>query len=280
MYISYLKGEKISLGITVLLAFSVFMLLIAENIPATSETVPLIVIYLTFVMSLTSISIILTVFVSRLHNACSYYPPMTRKFYRFMTKYIAVYVGMGSIVKQYEERMELNSASKSTSLKKLNSCSELSQTKHSMRRESKSQKYYPNNHQQHQQQPQQKQQKAVTIARSQNPVSMLHQYENHHKPQNSIEIIQRGVTLPVLKCDCTINCEKDHLRKSIRKLHSDVNKLISKESANEDSIVASEWKLVGLIVDRFLFWLFGISCTLCSLFLLVVLPILKNRDII
>uniref|UniRef100_A0A1I8H1L7 Neur_chan_LBD domain-containing protein n=1 Tax=Macrostomum lignano TaxID=282301 RepID=A0A1I8H1L7_9PLAT len=36
------SGEKITLGITVLLAFSVFMLLIAENMPATSEFVPLI----------------------------------------------------------------------------------------------------------------------------------------------------------------------------------------------------------------------------------------------
>lgn len=36
------SGEKVSLGLTVLLAFSVFMLLIAENMPATSEFVPLI----------------------------------------------------------------------------------------------------------------------------------------------------------------------------------------------------------------------------------------------
>ncbi len=36
------SGEKITLGITVLLAFSVFMLLIAESMPATSEFVPLI----------------------------------------------------------------------------------------------------------------------------------------------------------------------------------------------------------------------------------------------
>ncbi|KAF8564716.1 hypothetical protein P879_06761 [Paragonimus westermani] len=36
------SGEKITLGITVLLAFSVFMLLIAEKMPATSEFVPLI----------------------------------------------------------------------------------------------------------------------------------------------------------------------------------------------------------------------------------------------
>ena len=47
------SGEKITLGITVLLAFSVFMLLIAELMPATSEMVPLIEIYLIIVMALT-----------------------------------------------------------------------------------------------------------------------------------------------------------------------------------------------------------------------------------
>ena len=35
-------GEKITLGITVLLSYSVFMLLVAENMPQTSEFVPLI----------------------------------------------------------------------------------------------------------------------------------------------------------------------------------------------------------------------------------------------
>lgn len=36
------SGEKVTLGLTVLLAFSVFMLLIAENMPPTSNHVPLI----------------------------------------------------------------------------------------------------------------------------------------------------------------------------------------------------------------------------------------------
>lgn len=36
------SGEKIALGITVLLAFSVFMLAIAEKMPETSESIPLI----------------------------------------------------------------------------------------------------------------------------------------------------------------------------------------------------------------------------------------------
>ena len=35
-------GEKISLGVTLLLAFSVFVLMIADNVPNTSEAVPLI----------------------------------------------------------------------------------------------------------------------------------------------------------------------------------------------------------------------------------------------
>jgi len=35
-------GEKVTLGITVLLSYSVFMLLVAENMPPTSEFVPLI----------------------------------------------------------------------------------------------------------------------------------------------------------------------------------------------------------------------------------------------
>ena len=35
------SGEKITLGITILLAFSVFMLSMAENLPETSEFIPL-----------------------------------------------------------------------------------------------------------------------------------------------------------------------------------------------------------------------------------------------
>ena len=36
------SGEKINLGLTILLAFSVFMLLIAESMPSTSFHVPII----------------------------------------------------------------------------------------------------------------------------------------------------------------------------------------------------------------------------------------------
>ncbi|GFQ94997.1 neuronal acetylcholine receptor subunit alpha-6 [Trichonephila clavata] len=61
------SGEKIALGVTVLLAFSVFMLAIAEKMPETSESIPLLGIYLTVVMAITSISVVVTVVVLNFH---------------------------------------------------------------------------------------------------------------------------------------------------------------------------------------------------------------------
>lgn len=83
------------------------MLLIAENIPATSETVPLIGIYLTVTMSLTSLSIILTVLVLQLHYTGSFAPDISESLYDFMTKKIATRIGMSETVKRYEAKRSL-----------------------------------------------------------------------------------------------------------------------------------------------------------------------------
>ncbi|ELT90136.1 hypothetical protein CAPTEDRAFT_166277 [Capitella teleta] len=68
------SGEKVSLGITVLLSFSVFLLLIAENVPKTSDCVPLIGIYLTMVMVMTGCSIVISVIVLDLHHHEAFSP--------------------------------------------------------------------------------------------------------------------------------------------------------------------------------------------------------------
>ncbi|ELU07179.1 hypothetical protein CAPTEDRAFT_228745 [Capitella teleta] len=60
-------GEKVTLGLTILLAFSVFMLLIAENMPATSFYIPLIGAYIIVAMGITSTSVVCSVLVSHLH---------------------------------------------------------------------------------------------------------------------------------------------------------------------------------------------------------------------
>ncbi|XP_064608997.1 neuronal acetylcholine receptor subunit alpha-10-like [Liolophura sinensis] len=96
------SGEKITLGITVLLAFSVFMLLIAENMPATSEFVPLIGIYLTVTMAMTSLSIILTVFVLQLHHVSPHQKRVPKWLRVIMFEIIARLVCMRSNVKQLQ----------------------------------------------------------------------------------------------------------------------------------------------------------------------------------
>jgi hypothetical protein len=42
------SGDKVSLGVTVFLAFSVFMLVISEKVPVSSQSVPLIGMYMVF----------------------------------------------------------------------------------------------------------------------------------------------------------------------------------------------------------------------------------------
>ncbi|XP_068600523.1 neuronal acetylcholine receptor subunit alpha-7-like [Brachionichthys hirsutus] len=62
------SGEKISLGITVLLSLTIFMMLVSGVMPATSESVPLIAQYFAAIMVIVALSVIATVLVLRCHH--------------------------------------------------------------------------------------------------------------------------------------------------------------------------------------------------------------------
>uniref|UniRef100_A0AC34RNY7 Uncharacterized protein n=1 Tax=Panagrolaimus sp. JU765 TaxID=591449 RepID=A0AC34RNY7_9BILA len=61
--------EKITLGLTVLLAYSVFSFNIAENMPETSDAVPLIAIYLMAIMAISGLSVCFSVGVLNMRHA-------------------------------------------------------------------------------------------------------------------------------------------------------------------------------------------------------------------
>lgn len=83
------------------------MLLIAESMPATSEMVPLIEIYLTIVMALTSLSIALTVYVLQLHHSGPVVIPIPHAFKSTVVRYIAPMIGMRKTVQIYAREHNL-----------------------------------------------------------------------------------------------------------------------------------------------------------------------------
>jgi hypothetical protein len=83
------------------------MLLIAESMPATSEMVPLIEIYLTIVMALTSLSIVLTVYVLQLHHSGPVVISVPHSFKYSLVRWIAPAIGMKKIVQIYAREHNL-----------------------------------------------------------------------------------------------------------------------------------------------------------------------------
>ncbi len=62
------SGEKISLGMTIILSYFVFLLLVADHLPTTSDNIPLFVMYLTSVIILSALSLVCSILVIYLHN--------------------------------------------------------------------------------------------------------------------------------------------------------------------------------------------------------------------
>ena len=61
-------GEKIGMGITVLLAFAVYLTIIADNMPQTSLQVSYLAVYLSLLLGLTAMGVVLAVVVLHIHH--------------------------------------------------------------------------------------------------------------------------------------------------------------------------------------------------------------------
>ncbi|KAK2882317.1 neuronal acetylcholine receptor subunit alpha-10-like [Channa argus] len=82
------SGEKVSLGVTVLLALTVFQLLVAESMPP-SESVPLIGKYYIATMMMVTASTSLTIFIMNIHHCGSEARPVPEWAERFILNYLA-----------------------------------------------------------------------------------------------------------------------------------------------------------------------------------------------
>ena len=317
------SGEKIALSITVLLAYSVFMLLIAENIPATSETVPLIGIYLTFTMGFTFLSIVFTVIVLHLHHASHYAPRVSRRVYSFLTLVVAGSVGMKNIVERFEMSQRLSAAMpKSPQAPVQNSTPASNQLVKADCLTVNSEINFRND------------------SLSSTCTTAAAYYCSEVK--DYADLYDASVTAPCLSRfdeNCDIDAVGKQMKASRKSNRSAVaisqdrnntnNKNYSKKKKNFDNntkntynnnsnnietvtvrrtilidnntdlkervetsmaqifeeaepmmCIINEWKLVALIVDRVLFWVFTVLTVVSSIFLLVIIPVLKNMNFI
>ncbi|XP_038073410.1 neuronal acetylcholine receptor subunit alpha-10-like [Patiria miniata] len=93
------SGEKVTLGITILLALIVFLLLVAETMPPTSEVVPLIGQYYLATIVLVSASTGMTVFVLYLHYRLPGTKPVPSWLRSLAFNYIARILCLSSTIK-------------------------------------------------------------------------------------------------------------------------------------------------------------------------------------
>ena len=78
------SGEKLTLGISILVALLVFYLLLIDLIPPTSLVIPLLGKYLLFTLILVNLSILLTIFILNLHHR----KPATHKMPNWMKRVV------------------------------------------------------------------------------------------------------------------------------------------------------------------------------------------------
>uniref|UniRef100_A0A914W783 Uncharacterized protein n=1 Tax=Plectus sambesii TaxID=2011161 RepID=A0A914W783_9BILA len=78
------SGEKVTLGITTLLSMTVFLMLVAESMPPTSDTLPLIGMYYGVTICIVSLATAMTVFTLNLHHTGqrgSSVPPLVKRIF-------------------------------------------------------------------------------------------------------------------------------------------------------------------------------------------------------
>ncbi|CAF0997049.1 unnamed protein product [Rotaria sordida] len=315
------SGEKITLGITVLLAFSVFMLLIAESMPATSEMVPLIEIYLTIVMALTSLSIVLTVYVLQLHHSGPVVIPVPRSFKYSLVRRIAPIIGMREVVAIYAREHNLTEkdyvyrcfAEVSTQptdsplinhknkrinyeKKKIKHRQKINHQKESQQNEEE----YNHDDDCHNDEEETTKEFLTSLSTGNGDIRSLslstkrhHRQHNHHHHCRSRRVVPPIVLIPqqshpssTLPSSSSPGLTNSHSHYSLFNsnmylLEKHLKYLMNKQKLEEDrNEIINEWKLMAIIMDRLLFWLFTIFTVLSTVICLIIIPFLKNAGYI
>ncbi|KAL4227437.1 acetylcholine-gated cation-selective channel [Mactra antiquata] len=256
-------GEKITLSITVLLSYSVFMLLVAESMPPTSEFVPLIGIYLTVSMAVASVSVILTVVVLKLHHCSPHQKKIPRWVRHFVLGHLARLVRCSCVqpcktftrkASTFESEIDMKEL-QTKLLRQMENITLKNGTSGGVNIETSSK----NN---------------VNATNMRNLVQMNEM--NNSKANMDLREFSisnrssmnedEGVT--IVRRDKSLTTMEDIL-KYLKVL------VVKSDAEDAENEVVDEWKQVALIVDRLFFWLFLLITILSTVIILVIVPSFK-----
>lgn len=116
------SGEKLTLGVTILLSLTVFLNLVAEKIPTTSDAVPLIGTYFNCIMFMVASSVVLTVVVLNYHHRTADIHEMPQWIKTVFLQWLPWILGMGRPGKKITRKtIMMNSRMKELELKERSS---------------------------------------------------------------------------------------------------------------------------------------------------------------
>ncbi|CAF1580664.1 unnamed protein product, partial [Didymodactylos carnosus] len=276
------------LGITVLLAFSVFMLAIAESMPETSEYIPLISIYLTTVMAMTSISVMMTVFVLNLH----YRGPKRNEIPFWLQQLLGLSLASAiktlktngfSWRKKKSEKRKARDKSRSSYLSRTDSfapvngllsyklnetvikqTNERSKNRHSTQYENLLNRDNFNHNL--------NDVNEIPMSHSLDDPSMLRDDKrspNYHHFSDDLNVQTPRVSVQRLSRSNSTIQEEIH-----QTLHS---LLLKQKQIERDQQIASDWRTVATKVDKILFWIFLFLTIISTLGLLVIAPLFRTN---
>ncbi|KAK2156056.1 hypothetical protein LSH36_223g04042 [Paralvinella palmiformis] len=258
------SSEKVTMGITVLLAFSVFLLRMGEDLPETSEFIPLLSIYLTIVMSMTSVSVILTVFVLNLH----YSNPNQKRVPRWLRKIFVRHKGnrrpLFDADKEYYTDVDVDTDdvddyyTESADRHFVKNAS-LRLTIESLAKDLKEDLDEDN---------------TQSIFNELSPSSKENEWTtNCRRPDNSDDRRQRRVD--VQPSTNNVGTPTANLRTSEQILEALKTVIRRYERDDIQEFIVHEWRQVAVGVDRILFWIFLVGTVTSTIMILVVSPLTK-----
>ncbi|KAI1722194.1 neurotransmitter-gated ion-channel ligand binding domain-containing protein [Ditylenchus destructor] len=264
------SGEKIALGITVLLAFSVFVLAIAEKMPETSDSIPLIGIYLTSVMAMTSISVIMTVMVLNFHHRGPFNKPVPPWVHDMVLNKIRNVLRMRMPYSGFVHSIGPGIASIGNGmLCGLNINTQLvTSATHTNNKADTQRDHFANS--------------KHFYSCENNVEAPLYQTSNGVRKEETKRLLDDDYS----KSPQRIPVQNDSFNRSKRRKRDDplqekllkTLEMLTTRQDNDDrlQLMANEWRQVAQVIDRLLFWIFFFATGFITLTLLIIIPVLHR----